>query len=469
MEGQGVAAQLIALMVAGVLALALRTATGTWVHPSTLFAGAWVIFLGVSTLFSSVLFPSPVTAWLIVGAIAAVSISAPFAIRTSEVTPAHVVANIWLARFVWSGSVSAVLSALVTQRANGISIIGAISLDSVSRAARQLTVLRYSVMTAPALATILLALTYGAALAAPFAAASRKGASHRVLICAPAAGGVLYTALTTARAPFLIVIAITVSAWAIVRGVTDGGRPRFSRRSLLEAVISAALIGGVFAWGAATRSGGFTSKTGVALLRSVSVYAGGSIPAFEVWQHDTGSPRFGAQTFAGIAQFLVEDNSLGSAYKDFVRIGDGLGTNVYTALRSLAEDFTLPGMLGALAVFSIIAARGYRRAITRGSVTGAVIAAVWGAFVLFSQTESIFVFGNVTVGLIVGGFLVRRFTELAPAGIANEAELTPGGTHEQFSQRPTHDRLVGRRARIGGGREPHVLPNVQRHIVNPSE
>lgn len=420
-EGRDVTAQIIALIVAGVLALVLRFATGTWAHPSALFAGAWAIYLTVPTLLLSELLPSPMTAWLIVAAILVASISARLAIRTKEVAPASVVTNKWIAYFVWAGSAAAALSAWVTQRANGISIAGMLSLDSVGVASRQLTALRYDgTMLTPALATILLALTFGAALAAPFAAAGWEGTRHAVLMCGPAMGGALYAFLTTARAPFLIVVAITVSSWLVVLSVTSGGRPRLPGRTLVKAAAAAAAVASVFVLVAASRGAGATSVTRTNLIRIVSVYAGGSIPAFESWQHDSNSisMHYGAQSFAGIAKLLLGDQSIGSAYKDFAPIGEGLGTNVYTSLRPLVEDFTLPGMYVAIAASSVIAALGYRHAVIGRSVVGAVIAAVCGAFVLFSQTTSIFSFTNVTVGLIVGGFLVCRFTKFAPVAPA---------------------------------------------------
>jgi len=421
-----VTAQYGALVTCGMLALSLRIATGTWVHPSTLFAGAWALFLAVTTLFESVMIPSPVTAWLIVGTILAVSVGAYSAIRTNEVAPASVLSSRWLARFVWAGSASAVLSALVTQRANSISTLGSLSVESVGLAARQMTALRYeSALTTPAISIILLAISYGAALAAPFAAASQLGIHRAALMSAPAVGNALYAALTTARAAFLIAVAITIGSWVVVCAVTAGGRPHFSWRTLFFSALATSFVVFVFLWGIVTRYGGFSGISSIPFARIVGVYMGGSIPAFETWLHDTGSPQFGTQTFAGIAQFLFQDRSIGSTYRDFASIGDGVSTNVYTALRQLTEDFTLPGMFVALTVFSSIAAFGYRTAMTRKSVVGAVIASAWGAFVLFSQIISIFSFTNVTVGLIVGGIVICRFTEFEPIDDISSAEIHP--------------------------------------------
>jgi oligosaccharide repeat unit polymerase len=372
-----------------------------------LFAAAWTIFLAIPVLFLREMDDFGPAAWIIVAMIFFSATSAPLALKPDQVKPSTVKSGRLLNSFVFFGSVSAGLSALITQRANGISLSESLSLESITSASRLLTVLRYDgTMTSPQTATLFLGLTYGAALAAPFAAAGSRGFKRLALLCAPALGGALYALMTTARAGLLIAVAITAGSWLVVYAVRHGGRPKFSAKVAIGAITAGAAVAGMFIFVAASRGGGFDLVTASALTRSVALYSGGSIPAFNTWLGDVAEPLFGMQTFAGVAQFFVSDDSLGSAYTGFASIGAGYTTNVFTALRPLAEDFTLAGMIIVVGVFAWVAAYAYRRAITRNSVTAAVICAAWLGFTLFSQTTSIFSFVNVTFGVVVGGFLV---------------------------------------------------------------
>lgn len=407
--------QIIAWIFALILAFVLRFATGTWAHPSTLFAAVWVVFLAIPTFFIEGVNPAPTTAWLIVAAIVLVSIGAPLGVRAGAEHPSKISASKWAGRFVWIGGIAAGASALVTQNANGVSIAQVFSWDAINNAARQLTVMRYDGhVTTPTIATILLALTYAAAMVGPFTAVSTHGLRRVLLLIVPALGGVTYAALTTARAPFIIILAITIAAWLMARAVTEGGRPKLPARTIILGLIAAAAAAGVFVWVAASRTGGFDTTTARTLGQSAGLYAGGSIPAFDAWQPGNIAPNFGAQTFAGFAQFILGDRGIGAAYKDFTPIGVGLNTNVYTALRPLTEDFTVPGMLIALGVAAAIGAYAYRRAIVRRSALAAAVAVTWGAFALFSQTTSIYTFANVTAGILIAMVLIWRLVKFQP-------------------------------------------------------
>lgn len=443
--------QLFAFIASCILALTLRYGAGTWAHPAPVFAGAWTLFLAIPTFAVPGMVRFPVGAWLIVAAIVAVSVSVTLAIRTEDVTPRSVTSSSGLQVFVLVGAVSAAASALVTQRANGISFT---SLDSIAYAARQLTEVRYDgTGYTPGIATVLLGLTYGSAVAAPFVAEQFRGVRRALWLVAPAAGAAMYAVMTTARAPFLISAAITMAAWLTVLTISSGGRPQIRLRTVLSLAIGGLAVLSIFSYVATSRRGGVALTTNEDIARAIAVYAGGSLPAFGTWMEDAPvlPQSFGAETFAGVSQFLLMDRSLGSARPDVTDIGGALQTNVYTAFRTLAEDFGLAGALLMLALFAIGAAAAYRRAVLHGSVLAAVFVIGWGAFTFFSQTTSVFGFTNVCFGFLVGAVLLKMFVQLPLSETAETDGLTepvaddrrraglepaPGASAGELSRRP---------------------------------
>jgi len=277
-------------------------------------------------------------------------------------------------------------------------------------------------MTTPAAATILLAMTYGAAFAAPFAAQRHRKLKKFLVLCGPAMGGAAYALLTTARAGLLIAVAITMGSWLVVRAVTHGGRPSIPASTLFGLGTAAAGVAIMFVFVAASRAGGIDKASASGLLETVGLYAGGSIPAFNEWIPYAPGPKLGAQTYAGVAQFVLGDNTLGSAYTSFTNIGSNVSTNVYTALRPLSEDFTVPGMFAFVALAGFFAAHQYRRAVLNRSVFSAIACSTWLGFVLFSQTTSIYSFTNVTAGVVFAAFLILRSVTFSPAS-ARDSEL----------------------------------------------
>lgn len=401
--------QVIAVAVLACLALVTRAVTGTWAHPSAVTALAWTVFLAIPT--TAGMAEAPLTA-VVIGAVTLGALAAAFiTVRPSEVQPFRITSTTRLWRFVLAGSAAGGVAGWLVLHANGISLNESLDLAALGLVARDATVLRYeSRLSFPIPAILLLGVTYGAALVAPFAAAGFKGPRKVTLLAAPTVGGGLYSLATTARAGFLIPAAITTAAWLMSLAISQGGRPRLRPKSLLGALVAIGAVTFMFVTVAATRMGGWDSRIAARMMDTVAVYAGGAIPAFERWASsgDEGVPSFGVETMAGISQFLLQDMSLGAAYTDRVPIGNGLTTNVYTILRPLSEDFTLPGAILVLWLGSVLAASLYRRAIVLGSVTAAGLAAIWMAIVLFSSTTSLLTFANVVVGFAIGVWQMHR-------------------------------------------------------------
>ncbi len=395
----------------------LRFATGTWAHPTTLFAGAWSLFLAVPIIFVGDVSDYTTTAWIAVGAIAAVSLSAPLAFTAKESHPNTLIISRPVRILVIAGALAGVASAIITQQANGISLGSIFSLDSVSAAARELSVLRYDkTQNAPAIATMLLGLTYASAFAAPFASAGRTGLPKVLYLTGPSLGAAAYAMLTTARAGLVICIAITVGGWFVANAMISGGRPKLPFRAIIGGLIAIAASVALFVVVAASRAGGFAAIDTSRLMRTTSLYLGGSIPALDSWIPEATGPYLGAQTFAGVAKFFPGNTVTGSAYIDFTQIAPGLDTNVYTAFRLLIEDFSILLLFPAIGLAGLIASVAYRRAVVHGSMNAAMITSLWGAYALFSQTTSLFSFTNVCFGVAVAWIVLALGVRTSPNG-----------------------------------------------------
>ena len=404
----------LALIFVIVFAIGLRFATGSWFHPSTVFASAWAIFLAAPVVLLPGIDPYPNASLFIAALVLVSALGATFRVRASEVVKHDISSSPWLTRFALAGFFTGLGAAILNLESNGRSFIQALSGDSLIASSQAMTAARYngSLVSSP-VATFLLALTYGAALVAPFAAQHSRRWLNAMILAAPSAGGAAYALLTTARAGLLIAASISLAAWMVVKGVREGGRPRVSLGQIAPLLVAGGAVAAFFLVTAANRYGGVAYVDESTLRRTVGIYAGASTPALAAWLPGDGNLGLGIYSFSGISSFFVLPGTLKDTV--FTDIGAYVSSNVYTAFRPLVEDFTLPGALGLVAVASITASVCFRRSVVSGRVGPALFTSVWLSYVLFSQSASIFTFTNVVVGLIIACLLILRFATFTPA------------------------------------------------------
>lgn len=401
------------------LSVGLRMLTGTWLHPSTVFATAWTVFLFTAAiLLPGVDSYSRASLFVLLASLVA-ALGSPLSIHKRDIIPHRLISSPWLIRFSLSGFFTGLLAALINVESNGRSFVAALSADSLISSSQAMTAARYngSLVSSP-LATFLLAITYGAAMAAPFAATSRNRLKNALILAAPSAGGAAYALLTTARAGLLIAASLSLASWIVVKAIKDGGRPKVSLKSVAPLVVSGGAVAVFFLITAANRYGGVSYVDQATLARTVGIYAGASTPALGAWLGTPTSPEWGVNTFSGISSFFVRPGTLG--VPDFLDLGADVSSNVFTAFRPLVEDFTEPGALAFIGIVSLIAAYGYRRAVLQGKTAAAVLVSAWMSFVLFSQSASIFTFTNVVVGVLVSSVLICRLARFEESEYAGE-------------------------------------------------
>ena len=395
------------------LSIGLRLLTGTWLHPSTVFAAAWTVFLSTTAiLLPGVNSYTRASLFILIASLIA-ALAFPLAVSKRDIRPHKLIASPWLSRFAVSGFFTGALAALINVESNGRSFVAALSADSLISSSQAMTAARYngSLISSP-LATLLLAITYGAAMAAPFAATSKGRLRNALILAAPSAGGAAYALLTTARAGLLIAASLSLASWIIVKAVRDGGRPRISLKSMTPLIVSGAAVAVFFLITAANRYGGVSYVDRDTLTRTVGIYAGASTPALGTWLGTPTAPEWGVNTFSGISSFLVQPGTL--SVSEFVDLGAHVSSNVFTAFRPLVEDYTEPGALLFVGAISLLAAYEYRRAVLKGRVAASVLVSAWLSFVLFSQSASLYTFTNVVVGVLIAGVLICRLARFEP-------------------------------------------------------
>lgn len=406
------------MLACAAIAMIGRAAAGTWGHPGVIFPVAWTVFLAVPAFLVPNLVEGRYAALVITGFAAASVVSTRIRARPGE-SPGRTPSIAAPVRvLVIVGGLAGVVASIVVQRAHGYSLGSITSLRAVSEAARSITVDRYSGAEGiPSLAVFLLSLTFAGALAAPFVTVNFRGLKSLLYLSWPTFGAAAYAVATTARAAFLIAFVLSASgvlALATLRSTREG---KLTLRTGAGLVLGALMVGATFVWIAFSRIGTGPSAATGAVAEKVGVYAGGSLPALNTWLHSgVPPPQFGLSSFQGALKYIFGDGQVGSsaAYDVFVPVtGDGArATNVYSALRQLIEDFTVPGAALVILAATVLTAEMYRRARTRGSVGCLVGVIAWGAWVIFSQTVSLFQFTNVCVGVLIGGAVLVRYATL---------------------------------------------------------
>lgn len=404
----------VALVVMVLLAVMVRALAGSWFHPSAVLAGIWVALFAAPTLGG--LPATPLTMIVIFVILAGAFATAAIRIRPSEVCVSAIHAPKLAVLFVLGSGVAGAVSALLVYRANGVSLGTVLDYNLLLDAASDVTVRRYgNDLTTPALSTLLLAWLYAGALLAPFVTTGLRRGKLLAVLFAPLFGGAFYALTTTIKAALIIAACNTLGAWLVTKSLRTGGIPELRPRVVLGVLTSATVLAISFVYFTAVRAGGWTPGNRDQVLGSVLVYTGGGIPAFEAWLNDPqriDEPLgWGGHTFAGLAKYPVGDPSLGNAYADVRAVGPS-ETNVYTILRPLTEDFTLPGSVLVVTLGALAAAVLYRRAILKRRPLSALIVAAWLGVVLFSSATSTLTFTSVCLGLSVALILGRRWIRL---------------------------------------------------------
>ena len=389
------------------LALIGRRLEGRWLAPGTCFAAAWAGFVSAPLLLASQ-FPEHEAAlwWIVLCAL--VVLGGSLAGSRLARRPAR---SDGATRLPKLSSLVILLTAVgLVAPLTLLSIAGQsptifLSFSALARVAHNFSVTRYGLggYRDPALVQVGEAAYFAASLFAGLLLAdstrSRRIRSLALLPFVPAAGVSL---LETTKAGFLLSLALLLSAYLAAR-LQFGGVPR--KAMVTGVLLAVGLIPASIFVQLNRANFSFSDPAQVqAVLPSLEVAAFGSVPVFTFWfdQQPSIAPdlTWGAETFAGPANLLLNSQVPRGHTGDFVLFGSGIESNVYTMFRDLIDDFGVAGSLLALALFGFLGRVAFDKVRAGSRRALAPLSAVY-AVTFFGLIINPFSFTTVCVAWIV--------------------------------------------------------------------
>lgn len=382
-----------------------RNLQGSWVAPGPVLAIVW----SVATLVPLVIspdYPAYPEAYIlallfVVAGLVASSLPILMSGRRVAARPAVQGARAGLFRcaywvaLAFGGGAPAILHQRATGRFGSM---------EVTELASSVTEARYQgEFDMPLAATVLSSFIYFAAILGGYLTAVRHGSLRSkltyLLFLIPMFG--LWIILTT-RAVFAFGGVLYLSGMII--GAIETGWERLIRIGLIVRLIVALMVlsFGLIYGGLLFRWGSLSAADACLALDYARIGLTGHMSVLGTWYALEGSeyspPGYGHYTFAGVADKLgISDRKLG-VFDVPVELQSGLSTNIYTVLRYLIEDFTVPGALLMFILLSLAAGQGVV-ALRAGRLIAATPLAIYLTFVLFSPITTAFAYNSIVVAL----------------------------------------------------------------------
>jgi oligosaccharide repeat unit polymerase len=145
-------------------------------------------------------------------------------------------------------------------------------------------------------------------------------------------------------------------------------------------------------------------------LQRLLKYSFGSLAAFSTWFHEYQKNQltFGAYTFGGIFDSLGLQHREIGLYGAFVTLPGGEETNIYTVVRGVIEDFSLPGSVVLAFVLGLISGIVLSRP-RRQLWLSILFGSAYYAFVLCSPLTSIFTYNGLVLAWLVAAAILRLY------------------------------------------------------------
>ncbi|SDY75528.1 oligosaccharide repeat unit polymerase [Modestobacter sp. DSM 44400] len=408
---------------------------GRWLTPGPFFTLYWALALLLPPLLAPGFYVSKPAVFFIVALVLCFVLGAYIAggrrpaVRLPEHQPRQL--NVRLLRqLVAFGAMSGFAATFVLQVVNGYSLTSVFSVSQLFQSATAISYERYSGnLVIPSSVPLLLSFTYAGALVAPFAAQGLRRRTALLCYASPVLGATAYAVVTTARAGMLTAFFFVLAGWIVQRIYWQGETPRLGWRAVVTGGAACVGVLGTFIAIAFMRVGTIDSQYVAVVLNKISVYAVGYLTGFSRY-FDSQPPSFphewGAASLAGIAKNIGAGSEYGQALDDFVPLGNGGSTNIFTAWRYLVEDFGLIGTpIVAVAAGALLTLL-WRRLVERPSPLVALGCLAGYAFLAHSVTLPIFTFTNVVLAFMVAAFmLTREAPAAAPVGACAWRRLVP--------------------------------------------
>ena len=396
-------------------ALMARKITGTWLSPGSFFAISWSFFLIVPLLFAPEFKVDLLGIWFIAilsmacaaGSVIAYkppSIDSLVSNEPNKTNPSHLFRPLWVFILISFGGVILLFRHALDTYNFGYYSMGWVSIPNLIAVDRYSGYINYPFIIKYSLYCIYPANLLGGLLLS----VRQISFKMKVLTVVPLLLALVLGIIEGARTSILLGLVLFFSAWMSGAMIND---PHFNKKKpyLKIAISSGGLILGFTAFFVLIQwlRQGMDSIIVDLLMDQIRAYFFGYLAAFTQWIGTIDSPNLsgGLTTFAGPFNLLgVMERSLG--FYDPANISLGISTNIFTALRGLVIDFSIPGSILIAFIVGFYLQLSYQRGIS-GTIINTLPISIFYAFTLYSPLISIFHYNSILFSWIVIFFPLR--------------------------------------------------------------
>ncbi len=396
-------------------ALMARKITGTWLSPGSFFAISWSFFLIVPLLFAPEFKVDLLGIWFIAilsmacaaGSVIAYkppSIDSLVSNEPNKTNPSHLFRPLWVLILISFGGVILLFRHALDTYNFGYYSMGWVSIPNLIAVDRYSGYINYPFIIKYSLYCIYPANLLGGLLLS----VRQISFKMKVLTVVPLLLALVLGIIEGARTSILLGLVLFFSAWMSGAMIND---PHFNKKKpyLKIAISSGGLILGFTAFFVLIQwlRQGMDSIIVDLLMDQIRAYFFGYLAAFTQWIGTIDSPNIsgGLTTFAGPFNLLgVMERSLG--FYDPANISLGISTNIFTALRGLVIDFSIPGSILIAFIVGFFLQLSYQRGIS-GTIINTLPISIFYAFTLYSPLISIFHYNSILFSWIVIFFPLR--------------------------------------------------------------
>lgn len=396
-------------------ALMARKITGTWLSPGSFFAISWSFFLIVPLLFAPEFKVDLLGIWFIAilsmacaaGSVIAYkppSIDSLVSNEPNKTNPSHLFHPLWVLILISFGGVILLFRHALNTYNFGYYSMGWVSIPNLIAVDRYSGYINYPFIIKYSLYCIYPANLLGGLLLS----VRQISFKMKALTVMPLLLALVLGIIEGARTSILLGLVLFFSAWMSGAMIND---PHFNKKKpyLKIAISSGGLILGFTAFFVLIQwlRQGMDSIIIDLLIDRIRAYFFGYLAAFTQWIGTIDSPNLsgGLTTFAGPFNLLgVMERSLG--FYDPANISLGISTNIFTALRGLVIDFSIPGSILIAFIVGFFLQLSYQRGIS-GTIINTLPISIFYAFTLYSPLISIFHYNSILFSWIVIFFPLR--------------------------------------------------------------
>jgi oligosaccharide repeat unit polymerase len=400
------------------LAYISRRQFGTWLVPSAFFSIYWGILLEVPLILAPDFYFWPGAAYLIF--LFALCVHAGVCLGAGgsgeQRGPAYTV-NLDDQRVMKQGKKLLVLCTLfgifgvwLTLKDRGYSFATFLHPKELLQASVEFTTARYhNSYTAPFLARVFTSFIFLGSFISGAWYNSRTSFRSRLWCMLPFVPVMMTVVVQTTRSSLFICVGHFIGAYSCFTLLKNRKKKNLFRKVVIYSLCVCIVI--IVVVGAASLRVRGSVKAGSHLIEKARYTMIGSPSAFSQWLEDGWQDSlkmsYGAYTLAGFTELVGISDRNSGLYTDQVSF-DGGKSNVFTALRGLIEDFTLPGTVVLLFLCGVVFGYIYG-SVLKGGTKYLFVLAFFYTFTMWSGVVSVLNYNSIAAAWILFFFLTTFF------------------------------------------------------------